>query len=92
LQPKPVIVGDAGPLIALSNIECLALLPKLFSAVIIPTSVAEECLFNLALPGAKAIKAAIDQRQILLKADVVIDEHVLRASRALNSPSTAFSS
>jgi predicted nucleic acid-binding protein len=50
------IVGDSSPLIALSIIQQLDLLPKLYSRVVIPHKVWEEITVHGAgLPGALAI-------------------------------------
>lgn len=53
---KNTIVGDSSPLIALSIIQQLELLPKLYQRVVIPHKVWEEITINGAgLPGALAI-------------------------------------
>lgn len=53
---KNTIVGDSSPLIALSIIQQLELLPKLYQRVVIPHKVWEEITINGAgLPGASAI-------------------------------------
>ena len=38
----PLVVVDAGPLIALAGVDCLELLPKLFSRVLVPSVVFAE--------------------------------------------------
>ncbi|HEB63036.1 MAG TPA: DUF3368 domain-containing protein [Gammaproteobacteria bacterium] len=43
---KPVIVSDAGPLIALAKLDLLNLLPQIFSTVYIPKIVFEEATKN----------------------------------------------
>lgn len=51
------IIGDSSPLIALSIIGQLELLPKLYSRVVIPQKVWEEItVHGIGLPGATAIK------------------------------------
>ena len=53
---KSTIVGDSSPLIALSIIQQLDLLPKIYSRVVIPHKVWEEITIHGAgLPGALAI-------------------------------------
>lgn len=53
---KNTIIGDSSPLIALSIIQQLELLPKLYQRVVIPHKVWEEITINGAgLPGALAI-------------------------------------
>ncbi len=57
---KPVIVADAGPLIALAKIEQLALLTVLFKSVHIPAYVLHEAAGNMAMAGAAAVRAFAD--------------------------------
>ena len=53
---KNTIVGDSSPLIALSIIQQLELLPKLYQRVVIPQKVWEEItVYGSGLPGALAI-------------------------------------
>ena len=53
---KSTIVGDSSPLIALSIIQQLDLLPKIYSRVVIPHKVWEEItIHGSGLPGALAI-------------------------------------
>ena len=53
---KNTIVGDSSPLIALSIIQQLELLPKLYQRVVIPQKVWEEItVYGAGLPGALAI-------------------------------------
>ena len=53
---KNTIVGDSSPLIALSIIQQLELLPKLYSRVVIPHKVWEEItIYGAGLAGALAI-------------------------------------
>lgn len=53
---KNTIVGDSSPLIALSIVQQLELLPKLYSRVVIPNKVWEEItVHGTGLPGALAI-------------------------------------
>ena len=54
---KPLIVADAGPLIALAQIEQLSLLTVLFTSVHIPAYVLHEAAGNTAMAGAAAVRA-----------------------------------
>ncbi len=60
LTEKPLIVADAGPLIALAKIEQLALLTVLFKSVHIPAYVLHEAAGNAAMEGAAAVRAFAD--------------------------------
>lgn len=55
-----IIVGDAGPLIALAKIEHLTLLSALFAEVHMPAYVLHEAAGNLLMPGAAAVRAFAD--------------------------------
>jgi len=57
----PIVVADAGPLIALSRIGALALLQGLFSRVAVTAEVRAEVLPPGDYPGKSDIQAAIDQ-------------------------------
>jgi uncharacterized protein len=59
---KPIIVADAGPLIALAKIDQLALLPALFATVHIPAYVLDEAAGNIAMSGARAVRAFAETR------------------------------
>jgi hypothetical protein len=53
---KPVIIADSGPLIALSIIDRLELLPALYHRVVVPTAVWDEVtVHGRGLPGADAV-------------------------------------
>ena len=54
---KPLIVADAGPLIALAKIEQLTLLKVLFESVHIPAYVFNEAAGNAVMAGAAAARA-----------------------------------
>jgi predicted nucleic acid-binding protein len=53
----PVVVADAGPLIALARCQCLRLLPDVFAAIHLPRAVLEETTADLGRPGARDIAA-----------------------------------
>lgn len=59
-----IIIADSSPLIAFGSIDQLSVLFQIFGNVIIPNIVAEECLTDLAHPGAMAIAKAIDKHFI----------------------------
>jgi uncharacterized protein len=66
-----LIVCDAGPLIALGKIDRLQLLNQLYTEILVPDIVLQECLINEALPGAQSIKVAIEKGNILLKSSII---------------------
>ena len=53
-----IVVGDAGPLIALGRLRKLELLPRLFHKVIVPRAVFQETQIRPDLADARAILAA----------------------------------
>ncbi len=57
---KSVVISDAGPLIALSRIEQLDLLHKLYGTVVIPVAVQNELCCDTNLPGALCLRLALD--------------------------------
>lgn len=52
---RPIVVADAGPLIALANCGQLMLLTEIFSAVHMPRTVLHETTADLSRSGAQAI-------------------------------------
>ena len=55
-----VVVADSGPIIHLSQVGLLELLPSLFKRVLVPSKVYQEVVIDGAgLPGALELKAAI---------------------------------
>ncbi len=56
-----VVVSDAGPLISLGRLDLLALLPKVFEQVQVPTAVLGECMARPDNTDTLRIKAAVDQ-------------------------------
>ena len=56
-----VVVADAGPLIIFGRTCGLALLKSVVDEILVPPSVAKECLADAGKPGAVAIAAAIEQ-------------------------------
>lgn len=57
---KNIVISDAGPLIALSRIEQLVLLKKLYGAVLIPVAVQNELCCDTNLPVACGLRHALD--------------------------------
>jgi len=57
-----IIVADAGPLIALSRIRRLGLLPALFKQVVVPAIVVEELRLMEERPGVAHLAEAVDGR------------------------------
>jgi len=55
----PEVVADAGPLIAFGRIQRLDLLQKVLGTVLVPDTVAQECLADPLKPGARDIAAAL---------------------------------
>lgn len=58
------IIADAGPLIGLAKINQLGLLKEIFTRVIVPTEVADECTEHHSKPGAILIARAIQSAVI----------------------------
>lgn len=56
-----LVLVDAGPLIALSKIDALPLLPALFGEVTTSQQVRDELLAGSRHPGRDALDAALDQ-------------------------------
>lgn len=67
-----IIIADAGPLIAFGKIDLLKLLSKTLGTIIVPETVMDECLIDLAKPGARAIQEAINKK--ILKIHPVIQD------------------
>lgn len=70
-----VTVADAAPLIALARIGQLDLLPRVLGEVLVPETVAAECL-RPAMPGAEAIAAAFAQGILIRHADIARPEAI----------------
>lgn len=60
-----VVVSDAGPLISLGRLDLLAVLPKVFAQVQVPTAVLEECMARPDQADTRRIQAAVDQRWLV---------------------------
>lgn len=58
------IIADASPLIAFGSIDQLSIVFKVFGKIIIPKTVANECLVEMTRPGAASIAKAIEANKI----------------------------
>lgn len=65
-----LIVSDASPLIVIAKTGLVPVLNGIVEEVIIPETVYAECTLDLALPGAKAVRAAVEAGQIQAQPDV----------------------
>lgn len=61
-----VVVADTGPLVALSRIDKLELLPAVLSRVIVPLPVLEELQLAVPRPGIEALRRAVDDASWLI--------------------------
>ncbi len=64
-------MADASPLIALARIDLLPILVKTLGSIIIPKSVADECLQDPLRPGAIGIQNAIQKKLIRVHSDPI---------------------
>ncbi|MFO8028056.1 MAG: DUF3368 domain-containing protein [Opitutales bacterium] len=60
-EPRPVVVTDTGPLIALARSGHLRLLELLFREIIVPKTVYGELCLEQSLPGTAELKAALSK-------------------------------
>ena len=80
-----IVVADAGPLIALSRIDRLALLNALYGPVAVPAAVFSELRVDSDRPGARALSAAFARGAIESRPLATGSEDALaRMSRALD--------
>lgn len=87
-QPDAVVVSDAGPLIALSTIGQVSLLPQLFRKIYIPGAVYDEVVLRgLGRPGEEEVRAAdwivVTAIRDRLAASLLLDELDAGESEAL---------
>ena len=59
-----LIVSDASPLIVIAKSGLLPVLTALVEEVVIPETVYAECTVEISLPGARAVRAAVEAGQI----------------------------
>ncbi len=57
----PLLVADAGPLIALAGGGLLTTVARLIPKLVVPDAVLDECLVDLRRPDAKAVQIALDE-------------------------------
>ena len=74
MDNRPLIVSDSSPLIALALLGLLKELSRLTEDIIVPNTVYRECTCNLSLPGAKAIRQAVDTGLLHLCKDLNLSE------------------
>jgi len=67
-----VTVADAAPLIAFARLAQLGLLPRILGEIVVPETVAAECLV-LGLPGANLVAEAFAKGVLIRHADVADD-------------------
>jgi predicted nucleic acid-binding protein len=80
-----IVVADAGPLIALSRIDRLALLKSLYGLVVVPTAVFSELRVDSDRPGARTLSAAFAEGAIRLQPLAAgREDEVARLSRVLD--------
>ena len=64
-----LIVSDASPLIVIAKSGLLPVLTALVEEVVIPETVYGECTVEISLPGARAVRAAVETGQIHVRPD-----------------------
>lgn len=69
-----LIVSDASPLIVIAKSSLIPMLTGMVEEVIIPETVYAECTIEIALPGARAVRAAVDAGQIHVRPDATQPE------------------
>jgi predicted nucleic acid-binding protein len=65
-----LLIADSSPLIALAKLSLLSLPSQLFGRVAMPNVVYQECISQDQLPDAQAIKAAVANGVLEVRADV----------------------
>ena len=64
-----LIVSDASPLIVIAKSGLLPVLAGLVEEIIVPETVYAECTVEIALPGAQAVRTAVEKGQIQVRPD-----------------------
>lgn len=72
-----LIVSDASPLIVIAKSGLIPVLRSIADEVIIPESIYAECTVNPALPGAQAVRTAVDAGQIQARPDPAPPEGII---------------
>lgn len=70
-----VIVADAGPLIAFTRLEKLHILPQLFTQVLVPEEVVQECTCKMNASEGPFILQALEEK-LLMRSQPVVDSEV----------------
>lgn len=65
-----LIISDASPLIVIAKTGLIPVLNGMVEEVIVPETVYAECTLDLTLPGAQAVRAAVEAGQIQARPDV----------------------
>ncbi|MGE0666803.1 MAG: DUF3368 domain-containing protein [Sphingomonadales bacterium] len=66
-----LIVSDASPLIVIARTGLIPVLKRMVEEVIVPATVYAECTHDLTLPGARAVRAAVEAGDIQVRPGVV---------------------
>ncbi len=64
-----LIVSDASPLIVIARSGLIPVLNDMVEEVIIPETVYAECTVDLALPGAQAVRRAVQEGHVQVRSD-----------------------
>lgn len=67
-----LIVSDASPLIIFARSGLIPVLNGIVEEVIVPETVYAECTAEIGLPGAQAVRAAVEAGQIQVRADIFL--------------------
>lgn len=76
MNKEKIIVADASPLIAFGCIGSISVLTKTLGSVIVPETVANECLKDIARPGAQEIQKAIQMKLLELHPNIKIPKEI----------------
>lgn len=65
-----LVVSDASPLIVIAKSGLIPVLTRLVEQIIIPEAVYAECTVEIAMPGAQAVRTAVESGQIHVRPDI----------------------
>ncbi len=65
-----LIVSDASPLIILARSDLIPVLTSIVEEVIVPETVYAECTADITLPGARAVRSAVEAGRLHVRVDV----------------------
>ncbi len=71
-----LVVSDASPLIVIAKSGLIPVLTRLVEEIIIPGTVYAECTVDIALPGAQAVRTAVEDGQINVRPDIARTDDV----------------